>query len=95
MCRVIPGQPAAQARLADVERLLSDLRHLLTTHAAEVNDPDGAHSALAAASDEVRTGRPEPERMRILLNAVGVAAPALGSVTQTVRELLRLTTGTH
>ncbi|GIJ58894.1 hypothetical protein [Virgisporangium aurantiacum] len=93
--RVVPGQLAAQARLPDIERLLNELRHLLATHAAEVNDPDGAHAAVAAASDEVRTGRPEPGRMRILLNAVADAAPALGSVAQAVRDLIRLTNGTR
>jgi hypothetical protein len=93
--RVIPGQPAAQAQLGEVVCLLAELRQLLAAHAAEVNDPDGARSALDAASDEVRTGRPEPGRMRILLNAVAGAAPALGSVAQTVRELVHLTSGTR
>jgi hypothetical protein len=92
--RVVPGQPAAEAQLAEVHRLLIELRRLLATHAANVHDPDGARSALDAASDEVRTGRPEPRRMRILLNAVAVAAPALGSVAEAVRELILLTSGT-
>lgn len=91
--RVVPGQLAAQAQLGEIQRLLSELRQLLATHSAEVNDLDGARACLDAAGDEVRTGRPQPGRMRILLNAVADAAPALESVARAVRDLIRLTTG--
>jgi hypothetical protein len=86
--------PAVDSRLADIERRLAELRRLLDTHARDLDDPDTARAAVDAATEEVRTGRPERGRMRILLNAVTGAAPAVAAVTQAARELIQIVSAT-
>jgi hypothetical protein len=76
--------------LRDVHRRLAELRALLNTHSSELADPAGAQAAVEAAAEEVRTSQPQPGTMRILLNAVAGAAPAVTAITQSVRELIQL-----
>jgi len=81
----------SSSTLAEIQRQLAELRGLLTQYREALNDCDTAYEAMAEAERELESGRPRAEKLRMLLSAIGGAAPGVTAVTaaaSAVRDLL-------
>ena len=77
----------ASPQLAEVERMLQELKALLAEHATEIDDKANAQQALAKVQQELRSEEPRQGKLRKWLSAVGDAAPGVSAIAQAVAAI--------
>jgi len=87
----VGGSPAPE--LVELQQRLGELHELVERYAAELDDRGAARDAVAAAQTEVRSGNPEPRKLRVLLSAITGAASGVSAVTTAASGIRALLAG--
>jgi chromosome segregation ATPase len=84
---------SAAPELVELQRRIQELQQLVERHAAELDDSEVARDAVADAESEVRSGNPQPKRLRMLLSAITGAASGVSAVTTAASGIRALLNG--